>query len=218
VVVIERISWRPWPRSNVTWAGGKIPARASEQSFDALVQGRLVVFDGEDVFPVSFQDPFHVVPVDVQCISGDHDPREVSELFAPLWWGTCDLVEQGDHLGLLPGVLGNFPLADHDSFSVGERGEQPDLARPGIDLLPGALECLAIPCQAPPGLRGHDSSLEFRVQPGPDDSVRLISVDVFDGAPDRGLAGRYRAPGDRVTLGTSPGQRLGGQLSDIVRD
>ena len=58
----------------MTWAGGKIPARASEQGFDALVQGRLVVFDGEDVFPVSFQDLFHVVAVDVQRIGGDDDP------------------------------------------------------------------------------------------------------------------------------------------------
>lgn len=33
---------------------------------------------------------------------------------------TCDLVEQGNHLDLLPGVVGDFPLADHDHFS----GEQ----------------------------------------------------------------------------------------------
>lgn len=106
----------------------------------------MVAFDGQDVLPVSFQDLFHVVPVDVQRISGDHDPREVSGLFAAPWWGTCDLVEQRDHLSLLPGVLGNFPLAEHDPFSVGERGEQADLACPGIDLLPGALKCLAIQC------------------------------------------------------------------------
>ena len=30
------------------------------------------------------------------------------------WLGGCDLVEQGDHLGLFPGVLRDFPLADDD--------------------------------------------------------------------------------------------------------
>jgi hypothetical protein len=146
VVVIDRISWRPWPRSNVTWAGGETPVRVSEQGLDAVTQDRLVAFDSEDVFPVSFQDLLDVAPVDVERVGGDHHPRQVTRLLAAwllaawllaAWLGGCDLVEQGDHLGLFPGVLRDFALADDDAFSVGERGEQPDLARPGVDLLPG---------------------------------------------------------------------------------
>jgi hypothetical protein len=85
VVVIDRISSRPWPRSNVTWAGGKRPVRVGEQGLDGVVQDRLVTFHGEDVLPVSFQDLFHVAPVDVQRVGGDHDPRQVTRLCAA-WW------------------------------------------------------------------------------------------------------------------------------------
>jgi hypothetical protein len=138
--------------------------------------------------------------VHVERVGGDHDPRQVTGGLAA-GFGTCDLVEQGDHLSLLPGVLGDSALADHDAFSVGQRGEQADLARPGVEFFPGAFECLAIQCQTSPGCRGHESGLCFRVQPGPDDGVRLLGIDVFDGAPDRGLAGRYRAPGYRVAPG-----------------
>lgn len=46
---------------------------------------------------------------------------------------------------MLPGVVGDSALADHDSFSVGERGEQADLARCGVDLLPGAFQGTGVP-------------------------------------------------------------------------
>jgi hypothetical protein len=167
-----------------------------EEGLDGVVQDWLVAFHGEDVLPVAGQDLFDVAPVDVECVGGDHDPREVTRGFTA-WWCACDLVEQGDHLSLFPRVLGDFPLAEYDSLSVGERGEQPDLACPGVHLLPGALECLAIQCQSSPVLRGHEPTLQFREKTDPDDCVRLISNDVFNGPPDRGLARSHPTNGNR---------------------
>ncbi len=44
------------------------------------MQDWLVAFHGEDVLPVSFQDLFDVALVDVECVGGDHDPREVTRV------------------------------------------------------------------------------------------------------------------------------------------
>jgi hypothetical protein len=68
VVVIDRISWRPWPRSNVMWVGGKGPVRVGEEGFDGVAQDRLVAFHSEDVLPVPLEDLFDVAPVDVQSV------------------------------------------------------------------------------------------------------------------------------------------------------
>src|SRR5664279_5610351 len=139
VVVISRISVRPWPRSKVTWCGACSTGKRAASSRSSV---------GWLPFTVSTYSP----------------PRSSSASMLPRCTGSAAAVmtvpvrsplpssvqcpatvaSSGTTSGELVGVRGDGALTDDNPLAVPERGEQPDLPAAGVQLGPGAFERLAV--------------------------------------------------------------------------